>query len=148
MANITRFNPFRDLARLDPFADFGDLFNGISWRPVLRDIDLEPQIKLEVAEEDKAYRVKAEIPGVKKEDIAIAVDGNRVTISAEVKREKEEKKDEKVIRSERYYGKVSRGFVLDQEVDEQGAQAKYVDGVLELTLPKKASGAAKKITVA
>ena len=148
MANVTRFNPFRDLARLDPFTDFGDLFNGFTLRPILRDFEVEPQIKLEVAEEDKAYRVKAEIPGVKKEDIAIAVDGNRVTISAEVKREKEEKKDEKVIRSERYYGKVSRGFALDQEVDEQGAQAKYVDGVLELSLPKKAGGAAKKITVA
>jgi HSP20 family protein len=148
MANVTRFNPFRDLARLDPFTDFGDLFNGFKLRPMLRDFEVEPQIKLEVAEEDKAYRVKAEIPGVKKEDIAIAVDGNRVTISAEVKKEKEEKKDEKVIRGERYYGKVSRGFALDQEVDEQGAQAKYVDGVLELSLPKKAGGAAKKIAVA
>ena len=66
MANITRFNPFNDLARLDPFTDMGDLFNGFTLRPVLRNFEVEPQLKLEVSEEDKAYRVKAEIFGVKK----------------------------------------------------------------------------------
>ncbi len=148
MANITRFNPFNELARLDPFADVGDFFNGFTLRPVLRNFEIEPQIKLEVSEEDKVYRVKAEIPGVKKEDINVTVDGKQISISAEVKKEKEEKEGEKVIRSERYYGKVSRSFSLDQAVDESATQAKYTDGVLEMTLPKKSGTITKKITVA
>lgn len=148
MANITRFNPFNELARLDPFADVGDFFNGFTLRPVLRNFEIEPQIKLEVSEEDKVYRVKAEIPGVKKENINVTVDGKQISISAEVKKEKEEKEGEKVIRSERYYGKVSRSFSLDQAVDESATQAKYTDGVLEMTLPKKSGTITKKITVA
>lgn len=147
MANLTPFNPFRELGRIDPFSDMGDWFKGFTLRPVMRDFDAEPQMKLEVSEDDKNYRVKAEIPGVSKEDIQVSVDGNLVSISAEVKKEKEEKKDEKVIRSERYYGKVSRSFSLANEVDQAAAQAKYADGVLELTLPKKAGTSSKKITV-
>jgi len=127
--------------------DMNDFFKGFALRPVFRDFEAEPQIKIEVTEEDKAYKIKAEIPGVKKEDIQVSVDGNRVAISAELKKEKEEKKGEKVIRSERYYGKVSRSFSLDEEVDQGGAQAKYTDGVLDLMLPKKPGAAAKQITV-
>jgi HSP20 family protein len=74
---------------------------------------------------------------VKKEDIQVSIDGNRVSISAETKTEKEEKKGEKVLRSERYYGNVARSFTLANDVDETKAKAKYTDGVLELTLPKK-----------
>lgn len=147
MANITRFDPFRELARLEPFGDIDDLFKGFMWRPVLRGLEAEPQIKIDVSENDKAYTVKAEIPGVKKEDIHVSVEGNCVSISAEVKKETEEKEGKKLIRSERYYGKVYRGFSLDQDVDQGMAQAKYADGVLEVTLPKKAGSAAKKIAV-
>lgn len=147
MANITRFDPFRELARLEPFGDIDDLFKGFMWRPVFRGSEAEPQIKIDVSENDKAYTVKAEIPGVKKEDIHVSVEGNRVSISAEVKKETEEKEGKKLIRSERYYGKVYRGFSLDQDVDQGMAQAKYTDGVLEVTLPKKAGSAAKKIAV-
>ena len=147
MGNITRFNPFGDISRIEPFADLGDWFKGFTLRPVLRDFDTDPQIKIEVSEEDKAYQVKAEIPGVKKEDIQVAVDGNRVSISAEVKQEKEEKEGKKLLRSERYYGMVSRSFSLNEDVDQATAQARYADGVLSLTLPKKPSAAAKKIAV-
>lgn len=147
MANITRFDPFRELARLEPFGDIDDLFKGFMWRPVFRGLEAEPQIKIDVSENDKAYTVKAEIPGVKKEDIHVSVEGNCVSISAEVKKETEEKEGKKLIRSERYYGKVYRGFSLDQDVDQGMAQAKYADGVLEVTLPKKAGSAAKKIAV-
>jgi len=147
MANITRFDPFSELTRLDPFRDMDDLFRGFMVRPVFRGLDGEPQIKLDVSEEDKAYLVKAEIPGVKKEDIHVSIDGNQVSISAEVKKETEEKEGKRVIRSERYYGKVYRSFSLDQEVDQGGAQAKYTDGVLEVTLPKKPGTAPKKLTV-
>ena len=147
MANITRFDPFSEIARFDPFGDIDDMFKGFMLRPVFRGMGAEPQIKLDVSEEDKAYLVKAEIPGVKKEDIHVSIDGNQVSISAEVKKEKEEKEGKKLLRSERYYGKVYRSFTLDQDVDQGGAQAKYTDGVLEVTLPKKPGSAAKQITV-
>jgi len=84
---------------------------------------------------------------VKKEDINVTINGNQVTISAEVKREREDKQGEKVLRSERYYGKAYRAFSLAQDVDEASAQAKYNEGVLELRLPKKAAVTAKKLSI-
>jgi HSP20 family protein len=134
------------LTRYDPFADMDDMFKGFALRPIRYEQTL-PQIKMDVKEKNGVYVVKAEIPGVKKEDIKVDVDGNQVSISAEVKQEKEEKEGEKVLRSERYYGMVSRSFTLDQDVDESGAAAKYSDGVLELTLPKKAGSHPSKIVV-
>jgi HSP20 family protein len=84
---------------------------------------------------------------VKKEDIHVSIDGNEVTLEAEVKREKEATKDERVLHTERVYGKVMRSFTLPQEVDEAKAQAKFQDGVLELTLPKKAAAQRKQISI-
>lgn len=145
MANITRFDPFAELARFDPFGE--DFLKGFALRPVFRQPEGEPQIRLDVSEDDKTYTVKAEIPGVKKEDIKVSIDGNQVSISAEVKKEKEEREGKRLIRSERYYGSVSRSFSLAQDVDQASAQAKYNDGVLMLTLPKKAGGAARQLIV-
>ena len=106
------------------------------------------KMKVDVTENDGAYAVKADIPGVKKEDINVRIDGNVVQIDAEVKREKEEKGNgDKVLRSERYYGSISRTFSLAQDVDDGKVQAKYADGVLSLELPKKAPADARKITV-
>ena len=146
MANLTRYDPF-NLARLDPFGDIDDLFKGFFVRPVLFEGQPQMQIKMDLKEDDKAYTVHADIPGVKKEDIHVSIEGNQVSISAETKIEKDEKKGEKVLRSERYVGKVARSFTLAHDVDEAGAQAKYSDGVLELTLPKKAVTAAKKLAI-
>lgn len=146
MANITRYDPF-SLARFDPFADFDDLFRGFFVRPVLFEGQPQMEIKMDLKEDDKSYTVHADIPGVKKEDIHVSIDGNRVSISAESRIEKEEKEGEKVLRSERYCGKVARSFTLTHEVDEAGAKAKYSDGVLELTLPKKAATTAKKLAI-
>ena len=98
-----------------------------------------PQIRFDVTEGDTAYEVKADIPGVRKEDIHVEIEGAQVLITAEVKKETEEKKDERVLHSERRYGFTSRMFTLGFEVDRAKAVAKYVDGVLFLTLPKKAS---------
>jgi HSP20 family protein len=145
MANLTRFNPFAELARFDPFGDFDEMFR--LPRTVLRGMPEEPQIRMDVTEDDKGYLVKAEIPGVRKEDIKVAIDGNRVSIEAEVRKEKEEKKDETVIRSERYYGKQYRGFTLAQEIDQAKADATYESGVLSLTLPKRAPRSATAISV-
>ena len=139
MANITRW---------DPFDDVDELFKGFFLRPMRLEAGPEqPRMKMDVREDDNTYTVHAEIPGVKKEDISVSIDGNQVSISAEVKSHKEEKQGEKVLRSERYYGKVYRAFSLAQEVDQESAKAKYENGVLELTLPKRAATATRKLAV-
>jgi len=133
-----------DLFDIDPFPS--------SLRSLMRPWKLEgddgaPQIRLDVSETDKAYAVKAEIPGVRKEDIDVRIEGNRVTISAEVKHDKEEKKDGRVLRSERRYGYAARTFQLGSDVDSSAADAKYTNGVLELKLPKKATSESKRLAV-
>jgi HSP20 family protein len=142
MANMTHFDPFQ-ISALDPF---DDVFKGF-FRPVRIEGAPEMQIKMDVKEDSKGYTVHAEIPGVKKEDIHVTIDGNQVSISAEVKQEKEVKEGEKVLRSERYYGKVARSFSVAGDIDESASQAKYADGVLELVLPKKAVSSSKKLTI-
>lgn len=145
MANLTRFEPFRELARFEPFGDIDDWFRRMALRPLFREgMEMEPQIKMDVKEADGKYLVNAEIPGVNKNDIHVTIDGNRVSISAEIKKEKEEKEGEKVIRCERSYGMASRTFSLAEEVDQDQVQAKYANGVLELTLPKKPGAATRK----
>ena len=118
------------------------------WRPLRLDAeDGAPQIRLDVTEGDGGYAVKAEIPGVRKEDIDVRIDGNQVTISAEIRKDKEEKKGDRVLRSERRYGWASRSFTLAGAVDSSAADAKYANGVLELKLPRKSSGEAKKLAI-
>ena len=140
MANIVRFNPFDDT--------IDDLFRGFFVRPVGLDGPVAAaQLRVDVSENDGAYVLRAEIPGVKKEDINVTIDGDTVAISAEVKQEKDVKEGERVLRSERHYGKVYRAFTLGQAVEEAGANARYANGVLELTLPKKAAVQAKRVTI-
>ena len=103
--------------------------------------------KVDIMQTDKDVIVMADVPGVKKEDIHVVVDGNQVSISAETRHEKEIKEGERVLRSERYFGKVSRSFQLGQEIDDAKATAKFNDGVLELTLPKRAASPNKRLTV-
>ncbi len=147
MANLTRWDPFGEIARFDPFRDMNDYFKGFMLRPVFQGLEAEPEIKIEISEADKAYTVRADVPGVKKEDIQVSIDGNQVAITTEVKQEKEEKEGKKLIRSERYYGRQYRSFSLAHDIDESKAEAEYQDGVLKLTLPKRAGTESKKITV-
>jgi len=142
MANITRFDPFNDLV--------DDFFKGFLVRPMLYEGAQSaalPRVKVDVTENNGAYLVTADLPGVKKEDIQVAIDGSQLTLSAEVKREKEVAQGERVLHTERVFGKVSRSFSLPQELDEAKAEAKFRDGVLELTLPKKAAAARKAIVI-
>jgi HSP20 family protein len=104
-------------------------------------------IKMDVHEDDAAYTVHAEVPGAKKEEIHVTIDGGTVNISAETRRESEQKDGEKVLRSERYYGKLYRSFSLGQDIDEAGAKARFENGVLTLTLPKKTAAAARKLAI-
>lgn len=137
MANITRLDP------LD------DLFRGFFVRPV----DFEggpqqpPSIKMDVREAGSDYVVHAELAGCKKEDIHVIVDGNQVSISADVKQTRESKEGERPLRSERYFGKLTRTFQLGQEIDDTKAIAKFSDGILELTLPKRSSVPNKRLHV-
>ncbi|HWI81118.1 Hsp20/alpha crystallin family protein [Ramlibacter sp.] len=119
-------------------------FSPMAWEADLPSL----KMRVDVTEKDNGYEVKADIPGVKKEDINIRIDGNVVQIDAEVKRESETKDTGgKVLRSERYYGTVSRTFSLADDIDEAKAEARYADGVLTLQLPKKTTAAARKVTV-
>ena len=130
---------------------FDDLLRGFFVRPVgyegTRSEAQVAQFRVEVSESETAYTIRAEIPGVKKDDINISIDGDQVAISAEVKNEKDARDGERVLRTERYYGKLQRAFQLGQAVDENAAAAKYADGILELTLPKKAATSAKRIAI-
>ena len=142
MPSIPRFDPFNELV--------DDLFKGFFVRPVAyegRAGEALPRMKVDVAEANGAYTVIADLPGVKKDDIQVTIDGAQVTLAAEVKREKEASAEERVLHTERTFGKVSRSFSLPQEVDESKAEAKFKDGVLELTLPKKAAAARKQVTI-
>jgi HSP20 family protein len=141
MANITRYDPFE--LGVEPF---DDLFRGF-FRPVRPDREAAPRIKMDVKEDERGYTVHAEIPGVKKEDIHVAIDGNQVTVSAEARKETEKKEGEKLLRRERYEGKVYRAFTLEHDVDDGAASAKYDNGVLELVLPKRVATASKRLEI-
>lgn len=138
-----------NLRLLDPA--FGDSFEAALRRffPTSLLESEAPQLKMriDVTEDANAYKVKADIPGVKKEDISVRIEGNLVQIEAETRSEKETREGEKVLRSERCYGNIARSFSLAQDVDAAKVQAKYADGVLSLELPKKAQGDARKISI-
>ena len=139
MNELRMFDPLA----LDPFED--------SLRSLMRPWRMEtmeaPRIKIDLSELDSSYLVKAEIPGVRKEDIDVRVDGNMVTISAEARKEKEEKKEGRLLRRERQQGFASRTFTLACPVEEGRAEALYIDGVLELKLPKKAATSTKRLSI-
>ncbi len=141
MNTLTRFNPRHEMTRFDPFWDTQDLFDRFmrtAMRPSWREMpEVEPEIRMDITEADTEYLVKAEIPGVKKDDIHVSIEGNMVTITAEVKHEKETKEGGRLLLSERCYGKTMRSFRLDEDVMEDKVEAKYAEGVLELKLPKK-----------
>lgn len=147
--NLIQFDPFNEIAHFEPLRSFDDFFKDFHLRPNFINLEAEPRIKMDVSETDQAYTVKAEIPGVKKEDVKVVVEANQVTITARTQHEKEEKEGETIVRRERYVGHQSRSFTLAHEIDDSKSTAKYQDGVLELSLPKKeaGNGAARLLTV-
>ena len=129
----------------DFFKDFAPAFYV---RPLHGDALPEPsQIKIDVKEDDAAYTVHAEVPGVPKEDINVSIDGNVVSLRAEVRQHDQKTEGEKVLRAERYFGSVARSFQLPVDVDAAQAKAKYDNGVLTLTLPKKQGGNAQRLSI-
>jgi HSP20 family protein len=142
MNALTRFERFDDM--------FPEMFRRFMKPMTAAGFEAPGEIRIDVSENDKGYEVRAEVPGAKKEDIRVSIDGNFVSISAEVKREKEEEKKakgERALVKELYVGSASRGFSLAHEVDEKAAVAKYEDGVLKLSLPKKLEGASRTIAI-
>ena len=143
MNTMKRYDPLS----IEPVAD---LFQG--WFRPLRGMTLadEPDLapmKIDVTENDDAYTVNAELPGVAKDDIDVRVAGNTVSINAKVERHGEQKDGERVVRRERYSGAISRSFALSGDIDDANVMATYRDGVLSLTLPKRARTGQKKITI-
>jgi len=135
------------LTRIDPFDQLlPEAFR--RWSRQLRLPDDGPaEIRLDVTENDKDYQVRAEIPGAKKEDVRVSVDGNFVSIVAEFRKEREEKSGGRVVLKETSYGSASRGFTLAHEINAQGVVAKLEDGMLKLTLPKREGGSSRNIPI-
>ena len=127
---------------------FKDIAPGFYVRPLHGDgVPTPSQIKVDVKETDGGYTVQAEVPGVPKEDLHVSIDGNVVSLRAEVRQHDQKTEGEKVLRSERYFGSVARSFQLPVDVDAAQAKAKYDNGVLTLTLPKKQGGNAQRLSI-
>ena len=148
MTSLTRWNPLKTISRIDPFSDFDEFFRGNALRPSWSNVEVTaPDVRIDVTEDDGAYRVKADIPGVEKNDIDVSINDNQVSISAEIKRETTRKEGERNMVTERAYGQVYRSFTLPTDVERDKAEAHYENGVLSLVLPKKQNGSARKLTV-
>ena len=133
----------------DPRTDTGydELFRGF-FKPVRLEGAASPvTIKMDVTETDNGYVVQSEMPGVKKEDIAVAIAGNQVTITAEVKQQWEKNEGDRMLRNERYFGNIYRSFTLPVELDESACEATYENGVLELKLVRKATAPGKRLAI-
>lgn len=146
MALPTHWNPFRQMARADQFPDFDDLVRSLGLRPFARQYEDTLEMRMNLEEEDGSYLVSIDMPGVRKEDIDISIEGRQVNVSATVK---QEQKRERALQlySERFNGTAFRSFGLPTEVDSTKAVAHYDGGVLHLTLPKKADTATRKLSV-
>lgn len=145
--SMTRFDPVARMLRADPFRAFDDFFSDLRVPSQLRAADAAPRVRMDVTESGQAYKVKADLPGVKKEDIKVNIDGNQVSISAETSAQSEHE-GAATICSERSWGQFYRSFTLPQAVDDTLAKAEFKDGVLELDLPKKTGGNGKPLTIA
>jgi HSP20 family protein len=146
MTQLIHWNPFKPLANIDAPASVDEFFRSFGLRPAWRDLDVLPEIRIDVNEDETSYKVKADIPGMKKEDIEISVDGRQVAISAETKHKKE-KSTASSLYTERTEGRVCRSFTLPKEVDGKTAEARYEAGVLSLMLPKKPNGNNHRIAI-
>lgn len=146
MNNLTR--PTERARGRDIFGDFDDLMGGWFRSPaVLRREETAKMPAIDVSENEGAYLVKAELPGVAREDLDVTIKDGVLAINAERKKEKKDDKDGRVIREERYYGKFVRSLRLGSDVDESGIEAHYEDGVLNLSLPKAVEVKPRKVDV-
>lgn len=141
--------------RREPFAVvfdelFSDFFNRASWSALpVRSAELPAAVRarLDVVDKGDKFAVTVDLPGVRKEDIRVSVDGARVSIRAEAKEEKETKDGDRVLHTERYASRYERSFELPVEVTDDNADARFENGVLALLLPKRAATASRQLTI-
>jgi len=132
----------RQLSRL--FDDTLERFFG----PALADdTDTPRSPALDVVEADRHFTVKLDMPGVAKEDVKVHVDGRQVSVQAEAKRSEEKKEGDRVVYRERAMTHYARSFTLPQEIDPAECGAGLDNGVLTLTLPKRASRTAAQVKI-
>jgi HSP20 family protein len=127
-------------------AELDELFSGF-FRSHAASEESSAEIRLDVAENEQSFLVHAAIAGAKKDDIQLEVDKNIITISVDIQRDADTQTGARRLHSERQFGKATRQFTLNHEVDEATVEAKYVDGILTLTLPKKTPPQAKRINI-
>jgi len=146
MSAIIRREPFGSL--VDEF--FSDFFNGAGWS-VSRSAQLPAAVRarMDVIDKGDKYAVSVDLPGVKKEDIQVSVEGPRLSIRAENKGEREvkDKDGSRLLHQERFATSYARSVELPDEVTDQGAEAVFDNGVLRLTLPKRAQAVSKQLTI-
>jgi HSP20 family protein len=141
---MSNLSPFVNRSLLDEL--FRDVNPGYFIKPLHGD-PLPSQIKVDVKENPTDFVVEAEIPGAGKDNIHIDIDGNVVSIRAQISQVDSENKDEKVLRTERYFGEVSRSFQLSSELDEENSKARYDNGILTLTLVKKQKKTGQRLAI-
>lgn len=125
---------------------FKDFSPGYFVKPLHGDA-LPTQIKVDVKENQNEFIVHAEIPGAGKENIDVNIEGNVVNIRAQISQVDRESADDMLLRSERYYGSVSRSFQLSADIDETASKAIYENGVLTLKLSKKQKKTGSRLTI-
>jgi HSP20 family protein len=135
----------RQITRL--FDDAFDRFFGQVGAPVGEGVASRSPA-LDVAESERGYTVKLEMPGVAKEDVKVSIEGRQITVQAQSQRSEERKDGERVVYRERSVSSYARTFTLPLEVDQAEAGARLEHGVLTLTLPKRGARNAAQITVA
>ncbi len=144
--NLVRFNPARDLWRMRD--DMDRLFNLFMSRPMegedVAEADWSPRV--DISENGNGYIVKAELPGMSKDDIKITLQDDVLTIRGK-KKDERESKDKSVHMCERRYGNFVRSFRLPTAVDNNKIDAGFKDGVLNLTLPKAEEAKPKEIEI-
>lgn len=145
MSNLTRYEP-TPFGMFEPLRALEGMLRDTGLDPFWPPAALTPGIRMDVQETEQAYEVHADMPGVKKEDIKVAVDGRQVSLSAQAE-ESGEREQDGLLWSERHAGQWQRSFTLPQEVDESQAQARYEDGVLHLTLPKKPGAGGTRLAI-
>jgi len=143
----SRSKPLMQLSRLNPFSEMEDFLRSFGRRSTYsREFENAMEMRLDITEDEAGYTVNIDMPGVRKEDIDVSVEGNQVAVRAEVNRELSQGKG-KELYSERYSGQVFRSFAVPLEVDAAKAQAAYDGGVLRLTLPRKAGASVKRLPI-
>ncbi|MGE5526011.1 MAG: Hsp20/alpha crystallin family protein [Rhodospirillaceae bacterium] len=148
MANITAYGSGVQNPALVPYSEpFEDMLSGFMAWPVTYGGHKSPLLRVDVTESDDAYHVLCDMPGMKKDDIAVTIEGSDVTIAGEVKQEQQAGAQERLLWSERATGRVERTLSFSRDIDQSRVDARYVDGVLELTLPKTEMAARKRITI-